>query len=58
MKCPRCGTPNAKYINEKGLSRNQRRKGFGGDVRTRGERWRGGISKDRIKCKQCGVFEV
>jgi len=56
MNCPKCGTPNAKYVNEKGESRSQRRKLLGGARETKSQRWKGEISKDRIKCKKCGVF--
>jgi len=35
----------------------KRRKGFGGARNTKSQRWKDETTKDRIKCKKCGVFE-
>ena len=59
MRCPKCGAPNASYVDRDGRSRNQRRrKGFLSRKKKQSlEDYNKNISGERIKCKKCGVFE-
>jgi len=56
MKCPRCGTPNAAYVDREGKSRSQRRKSFSGGM-DKSASWARSTENDKIKCKKCGIID-
>lgn len=57
INCPKCGAPNAAFVDEKGRTRSERRKTHGGMRKGRAKAWNDKTTLDKIKCKKCGVFD-